>query len=170
MKPRNRSLLRTTWARLGIAIVCISVVAFATPGAGRLFNFVFSAAVVGGNVQVERDVPTAQWEIALHTTGKTDVITQVAILAPGGYTGWHNHPGPQVLSVTDGTATIYHGDDPTCTGQVIATGGAHIDDGSVVRNMRNEGTTNLTVYATYLVPHGTLSPRIDQPAPGNCPF
>ncbi len=153
---------------LAASVLCL--VAVATPGAGRLFNYVFTAEAVGGSVQVERNNRSVPWEIALHTTGDTDVVTQVATLAPGGYTGWHNHPGPQILSVTEGTATIYHGDDPSCTGIVLGTGESHIDDGTVVRNMRNEGTVNLTVYATYLVPHGAGTPRIDQPAPGNCAF
>ncbi len=153
-----------------LAALALSAIAVATPGAGRLFNYVFSAETAGGSVQVERNDHVAHWEIALHTTGDTDVITQVATLAPGGYTGWHNHPGPQILSVTEGTATIYHGQDPSCSGIVLGTGESHIDDGTIVRNMRNEGNVNLTVYATYLVPHGSATSRIDQPAPGNCPF
>jgi mannose-6-phosphate isomerase-like protein (cupin superfamily) len=160
--------LRIMW--FGIAGLFISSVALATPGAGVLSNFVFAGTVIGPSIQIERTDINAQWEVALHTTGKTDVITQVATLAPGGYSGWHTHPGPQILTVTQGTATLYHGDDPTCTGEVIQAGQTHVDDGSVVRNFRNEGTTNVTVYNTYFVPHGSPQ-RIDvSPAPGNCPF
>jgi quercetin dioxygenase-like cupin family protein len=150
-------------------VVCCSAAALATPGFGALSNFVFSAAVLGGKVHLERNDHIAHWEVALHTTGETDVITQVVTLAPGGYTGWHTHTGPQLLSVTAGTGTLYSGDDPTCTGEVIAAGQSHIDDGSVVRNFRNEGTANVVVYNTYLVPHGAPQ-RIDAPASGNCPF
>jgi mannose-6-phosphate isomerase-like protein (cupin superfamily) len=166
--PKHSILLRTL-AGLGAVVLCISIIALATPGSGALSNFVFSAAVLGGKVQLERNDRASQWEVALHTTGETDVITQVVTLAPGGFTGWHTHPGPQILSVNAGTGTLYHGDDPTCTGEVIAAGHSHIDDGSEVRNFRNEGTTNVVVYNTYLAPHGAAQ-RIDAPAPGNCPF
>ncbi len=165
---KHRNVVKTL-AGLAALVACISIAALATPGFGVLSNFVFSAAVLGGNVQLERNDRASHWEVALHTTGDTDVITQVVTLAPGGYTGWHTHPGPQFLSVYSGTGKLYHGADPTCTGEVIAAGHSHIDDGSEVRNFRNEGTTNVVVYNTYLVPHGAAQ-RIDAPAPGNCPF
>jgi quercetin dioxygenase-like cupin family protein len=80
----------------------------------------------------------------------TDTVVLTTTIDPGGSTGWHSHPGPAFIVVVRGTLTLYDGNDP------------HI--------ARNEGNTPVTVVQTYLdVPPGG-SPRIDEPAPGNCPF
>ena len=44
-----------------------------------------------------------------------------------------------------------------------------MDDGGDVHLVRNEGAVETVVYVTSLVPRGETR-RIDQPAPGNCPF
>jgi quercetin dioxygenase-like cupin family protein len=99
-----------------------------------------------------------------------DVVTQKITIAPGGHTGWHSHPGPVFVTITAGTMTFYDGDDPTCTPVDYATGDTFIDKGmGHVHIARNEGTTDLVLYATYLLPVGAPL-RTDEPAPGNCAF
>jgi len=73
--------------------------------------------------------------------------------------------------VTQGTLTVYDGDDPACTPHRYSPGSGFLDAGlGHVHIARNEGTTPVTVVQTYLnVPPGG-SQRIDAPAPGNCPF
>jgi quercetin dioxygenase-like cupin family protein len=101
----------------------------------------------------------------------TDTVVQTTTINPGGSTGWHSHPGPAFIVVTQGTLTVYDGDDPTCTPHRYGPGTGFLDPGlGHVHIARNEGTTPVTVVQTYLnVPPGG-SPRIDAPAPGNCPF
>jgi quercetin dioxygenase-like cupin family protein len=100
-----------------------------------------------------------------------DVVVQNIIIAAGGYTGWHTHPGMAVVVVKSGTLTIYHGDDRNCTPHVFTTGQVFVDQGyGSVHIGRNEGATPLELWTTYLdVPIGGAF-RIDMPAPGNCAF
>jgi quercetin dioxygenase-like cupin family protein len=101
----------------------------------------------------------------------TDTVVLQQTIDPGGSTGWHSHPGPAYIVVTQGTLTLYDGYDPTCTPHTYGPGAGFLDPGlGHVHNARNEGTTRATAIATYLnVPPGG-SPRTDAPAPGNCPF
>jgi quercetin dioxygenase-like cupin family protein len=90
-------------------------------------------------------------------------------VAPGGNFGWHSHPGPSLVIVKSGTSTFYDGNDPTCTPHVYAAGSAYVDPGGDTHIARNEGTTELVIIVARLLPEGAPA-RIDQPAPGNCPF
>jgi quercetin dioxygenase-like cupin family protein len=91
-------------------------------------------------------------------------------LAPSGTTGWHKHPGPSLILVVAGTVTNYMGDDPTCTGHAYTAGTGFIDaGGNDVHTLRNEGSTTAETIAVQLLPRDAVR-RIDEPAPGNCPF
>jgi hypothetical protein len=101
----------------------------------------------------------------------TDTVVTTTTIAAGGSTGWHSHPGPAFIVVTQGTLTVYDGDDPACTPRTYGSGTGFLDAGlGHVHIARNEGRTAVTVVQIYLnVPPGG-SQRIDAPAPGNCPF
>ena len=101
----------------------------------------------------------------------TDTVVLRTTIDPGGSTGWHSHPGPAFIVVIRGTLTVYDGNDPACTPHRYGPGTGFLDPGfGHVHIARNEGKTPVTVVQTYLnVPPGG-SPRIDAPAPGNCPF
>jgi mannose-6-phosphate isomerase-like protein (cupin superfamily) len=101
----------------------------------------------------------------------TDTVVLTTTINPGGSTGWHSHPGPAFIVVIRGTLTVYDGNDPTCTPHRYGPGTGFLDPGfGHVHIARNQGSTPVTVVQTYLnVPPGG-SPRIDAPAPGNCPF
>ena len=107
----------------------------------------------------------------IFSNAPTDTVVLTTTIAPGGSTGWHSHPGPAFIVVTQGTITLYDGNDPTCTPHRYGPGTGFFDPGfGHVHLARNEGTTPVTEVVTYLnVPPGG-SPRIDEPAPGNCPF
>lgn len=102
----------------------------------------------------------------------SQVVTQEITLGAGGHTGWHTHPGPVIVQVKSGTVSCYDGDDPTCTRHDYSAVEAFMDPGQGhVHIARNESVTeSMTLVAVYFdVPTGA-SPRIDSPAPGNCPF
>jgi hypothetical protein len=109
--------------------------------------------------------------VELKTKSPIDVADQTITIQPGGHTGWHSHPGPALVIVKSGTFTLYDGDDPGCTAQVLNAGSAFVDrGGGHVHIGRNEGTTVVELSVTYLLPVGA-GPRTDvTPAPGNCPF
>lgn len=99
-----------------------------------------------------------------------DVVVRVLTIAPAGDSGWHFHPGPVYVLVTQGTVTNYNADDPTCTGTTISAGQAFVEPPGNVHIVRNEGTVTAVLVATFLdVPVGGAF-RIDAPKPGNCSF
>ena len=110
------------------------------------------------------------WFAHLQTRGQSDLFVQDNTWDPGGTTGWHTHPGPSLIIVTEGTVTAYDGDDPDCTPHVYTTGQTLFDPGGGhVHVIRNETTAQAKTVAVQLIPH-TVSRRIDANAPGNCPF
>lgn len=98
-------------------------------------------------------------------------IVEVTI-QPGGYLGWHSHPGLSFLVVKSGTATFYEADD--CMPQVIPTGGTFFEPAGDVHMVRNESMTEpLVNVVIQLTPPG--APRaIGEPDPGcfqlTCPY
>jgi quercetin dioxygenase-like cupin family protein len=100
----------------------------------------------------------------------SDVYVVVNTVAAGGYSGWHTHPGPSVVLVKSGTATVYDGDDPTCTPVTYPAGTGFIDaGGGHVHMVRNEGKEPLVTEAFQIIPAGD-SRRIDAANPGYCAF
>src|SRR3984893_13856271 len=47
----------------------------------------------------------------------------------GGSTGWYPPPGPSVVLVKSGVATVYDGDDPSCTPKTYVAGSGFVDPG-----------------------------------------
>jgi len=91
-------------------------------------------------------------------------------VAAGGYSGWHTHPGPSVVLVKSGVATVYDGDDPSCTPKTYAAGSGFVDPGDGhIHMVRNEGAAVLITQAFQIIPTGAAR-RIDAVSPGNCPF
>ena len=89
-----------------------------------------------------------------------DFVIQEVVIAPGGQTGWHNHPGRVLVIVRSGTGTFVDGD---CSVTTYAAGTAFLD--TALHNFRNDGTTPLELVVTYTnVPVGGAF-RIDQAAP-----
>jgi quercetin dioxygenase-like cupin family protein len=148
-----------------LAVLVIAATALATPIVG-VTSTVFA---VGAFDELHAKTLTPHWQARIDTKGATDVHVLENRIAPGGTFGWHSHPGPSIVVVKSGALTLYHGDDPTCTPQVVAAGSGFVDDGGDVHLVRNEGTVDAVVYVTSLVPHGAAR-RIDEPSPGYCSF
>jgi predicted metal-dependent enzyme (double-stranded beta helix superfamily) len=109
------------------------------------------------------------YSVKIRARDPSDVYVVSNIVAPGGHSGWHTHPGPSVVSVVRGTATVYHGNDPSCTPTRYGTGMGFVDQGSGhVHLVRNEGPDELETVAFQIVPH-LAARRIDAPDPGFCP-
>jgi quercetin dioxygenase-like cupin family protein len=123
--------------------------------------------------RVKVKVNTVATLIACSQSKPCDTAFQQVTLNPGGHTGWHNHPGPTFVSVTQGEGTLYHGDTAGagCTGHKFGVGTGFFQPSQDVHTLRNEGSVPLVVHALYVLPPGTASTaiRTDQPQPPNCP-
>jgi quercetin dioxygenase-like cupin family protein len=153
---------------LTVAVILISTVfpvtrVGATPGSG-----VTGEVIASGTLPEE--VPAkfkTETGIVQADVSKITVIRYT--IAPGGVFGWHQHGGPLWATVVSGGLTVYHGDDPTCTGELYPAGSVFMDSGNHTHNARNEGSENLVVMVTFMLPEGG-APRVDVPNPGNCSF
>jgi len=110
------------------------------------------------------------WLSLQKTKGPSDLFVQSNVWVPGGYTGWHTHPGHSLIIVTAGTISAYDSDDSSCTPTIYTAGMGFVDPGGDhVHNLRNEGAVEARTVAVQLIAAGATR-RIDAPAPGNCPF
>jgi quercetin dioxygenase-like cupin family protein len=109
--------------------------------------------------------------VKLQTKGEVEIAFQRIAIAPGGTLGWHSHPGPTVVTVRAGTLSFYHAEN--CTGEIeFATGQSFSNMPDEIHLARNEGATEVVLFAVYFVPLSSppVGLRIDQPSPGaGCP-
>lgn len=142
-------------------IIAVFVLAIGLAAAG------FALATPGAsvvNVEVGRHTMP---NFTAHFTNRDIVVTELSF-APGGFTGWHSHPGKVLVGVARGSVTLYRGNDPNCVGTTYHAGDVWVEHPGVVHDARNEGTVAAVVNATYLgVPVGG-SIRIDEAQPANC--
>ena len=135
-------------------------IAWATPSQG-LTTTIVSGPTLMDEIQVVNQSPNHG--VMLKTRGLSDVYVVQNRIVPGGYTGWHSHPGPSIVSVVSGQATEYRSDDPESF--VHAAGTAFVDEGGDHAHIIvNQGTTDLVLVAFQILPKGAPR-RIDEPAP-----
>jgi quercetin dioxygenase-like cupin family protein len=95
-------------------------------------------------------------------------IVDVAF-APGGYTGWHSHPGTEIVTVKSGAVTFKRVRDGQCristytAGQAFA---AYPQDTFIVMNASAVDSAE-TVVVLFDIPTGGPN-RIDRADPGIC--
>lgn len=161
-----KKLMGGTTLLAGFALLAAAATALATSSLG-----VTSTTIAQGSVadDIQVHVKTGDWKVKLDTKGPSTLAVTENKVAPGGHFGWHSHPGPSLVVVKSGAATEYHGDDADCTPEVHRAGTAFVDAGGGVHIVRNEGSVELVVIVTRLVPEG-VAPRTDEPNPGNCGF
>jgi hypothetical protein len=98
-----------------------------------------------------------------------DIVVRRHDYAIGSYTGWHTHPGPVFITVTQGQLTYYHYDDPTCTPHLVSAGQGFVDTG-MGHMVRNESGATAQDVSVITAPVGGAF-RGELPAPNpNCGF
>ena len=130
--------------RRALALVVVGVVAavpvgaaLATQGSGFLDRTV-----------VARGTLADQFKIKLQNSSSPgDVVVQHFILAPGGQSGWHTHPGPAVVTVKSGELTL---DQEDCSSATFSAGQVAVEGTGQVHRVRNVGATNLEFWVTFL--------------------
>jgi quercetin dioxygenase-like cupin family protein len=158
--------LRALMVATAIVTLGTASVAMATQGSGITSTNV--SVGLFGDIDVNAHVDG--YKVSIDTKGPTDLYVVSNVIAPGGHTGWHTHPGPSLITVKSGTIMAYDGDDPTCSPTVYAAGEGFVDPGDGhVHILRNEAGAPAETIAVQLLPQGSVR-RIDVPAPGNCPF
>jgi quercetin dioxygenase-like cupin family protein len=153
-------------------VALIAGVAVATPGSGATATVVARAAFAD-HVDLKLSIQDGhQGRDTIHVRNAADTVMQQIQFGAGAVSGWHSHPGPAVILIKSGQLTFYSEDDRECRGRTFSAGQAFIEPPGLVHFAHNPSPTGITeVAVTYLdVPPELPSPRIDEPAPGNCPF
>ena len=90
-------------------------------------------------------------------------------MQPGGYTGFHHHPVPELALVTSGELTIYRVTPSGCKMMYrVGPGQAGAVPANQVMFARNEGTVPVEQFTLFLgIPQGTPT-TVDEPQPSTC--
>lgn len=150
--------------------------AFATGSCGVVSENLLAPVPVGYfpagtlNLMCRSNLP--DWLLHTRVRGDSDLYVTKHTFQPGGQTGWHSHPGPSLITVIEGTLTVYHDD---CTFETYTAGQSFTDLGcGDIHNVQNQGGTEAIDAAVQIVPHNAprridvASPGCAQPAP--CPI
>jgi hypothetical protein len=175
--------MKSKWA-LAVILGLVGVAAYAanvlaTPATAPAFSGTPLAKATYGEIFSHVHTIPGSWQELIQTKGASDLYVQQNTWDPslcGGCvpaTGWHTHPGPSFIIVTQGSVTVYDGDDPTCAPQVYTANTANnafVDaGGGHVHLIRNETASVAKTIAVQLIPAGA-DRRQDSPDPGNCSF
>jgi quercetin dioxygenase-like cupin family protein len=170
MKIRTQLLIGTT------AVICtIAGLALGTPAGGFLFNNILSLGSIDTDVRQQahvdldaaadaaagpHDPDREDWSVRISTHGPSNFIVQDVAFLPGGFTGWHSHPGVLLITVTEGSVEWYNS---KCELHVYNTGDS-LTENTEPHYVRNVGSVNARLMASYIIAKGQPR-RIEQPAP-----
>lgn len=163
--PREGTLrvaICTAVAGVGAAVVYAAPVQ-ATPQSGLTSRTLAKAGVEELNLHADGD----GWSAKLKTHGLSDGYVVSNVIAPGGTTGWHSHPGPSLIFVVRGTVTNSVTGEQ-CGVRDYAAGQSFVDTGGkAVHMLTNGGTEEAETIAVQLVPQNATR-RLDAPGPAAC--
>jgi Cupin domain len=160
---RNVSLLA---ALALLALAAFVAVTKASPPSGVTPTVLARGTYNAFKVKSSPDSPV---DFKAEAKSPIDVVVRRHDYAVGASTGWHTHPGPVLITVTQGQLTYYEYADPTCTPHVVNAGQGFVDtgDGHIVRNESGGPAQDVSVI---IAPVGGAF-RGELPAPNpNCGF
>ena len=146
------------------------VPAVATPGNGFAPN-----PIVNGHFDTLNEntagAKTGKWGLILKTLDSTDIGADRLTVQPQGVSGWHAHPAPVFVTVTQGTIEWY--DDALCAAHTYTVGESFIEAPYRAHNVRNPAAPGGQVaefVAVVIKPAGFVgaSFRLDRDEPSSC--
>ena len=130
---------------LGVFVfgVC-AMIAWASPAVGVTPTVISRGTYQAFHVKTE---PHSLVDFHAKADSDLDIVVRTHDYALNGSTGWHTHPGPVFITVTQGQLTFYEVDDPTCTGKVVSAGEGYVDTGHghLARNESGQPARDVTV-------------------------
>jgi len=151
------------WSKTLFTILAGSVaapaLATATPAAGVVSNVIVAQGVTTGPIR-ERASAAGGWAVSLEDQGQSELYFQDLVVGPGGYTGWHSHPGVLLITVKEGSIEFYHQD---CSKHTYMAGQS-FTEGADAHAAVNRGTGNARLLVAYIVKRGEPR-RIEAPQP-----
>jgi quercetin dioxygenase-like cupin family protein len=151
------ALRRTAVLGTVVLLLVIATVALATPPSGQ-----HTTPPVTGTLQ---PVDIEPGGVEFETRTPMEVTTFTLTLDPGGFTGWHIHPGVLIATVQSGTVVR----EVACESRTYSVGESFVEHGDEptgqVRNASVSQPASFSV--TQIAPAGT--PRRTESDPPRCP-
>lgn len=159
-----------------LVVLGLSAAALATPPFGIVLNQIVAQGTAlsdikevlrvdnDPNEESDQDNENEDWHLHVRTQGATDFYVQHIVVGPGGYSGWHTHPGLLIGTVVSGSIDFY---DANCQKRSF-TAGQVFTENTQVHAIINTGTVNADLSAAYLIKHN-LPRRIEADAPACAP-
>ena len=144
--------------------------AIATPGSGFAPSPIVNGHFGTLNENTAGD-KTGKWGLILKTLDSTDIGADRLTVQPQGVSGWHAHPSPVFVTVTQGTIEWY--DDALCAAHTYTVGESFIEAPYRAHNVRNPAAPGGQVaefVAVVIKPAGFVgaSFRLDRDEPSSC--
>jgi quercetin dioxygenase-like cupin family protein len=153
---------RVVRGRKSVAVLAAGLGAVLITGGTALATFgSHTSATVLAEGSLGDHVNVRSKGVRLGIGASTEVRTITQSWEPGGYSGWHSHPGPVIFVLKSGSLSIY---DEKCQPRVLKAGEAFVETPNALMNVRNESSRPATAYLTILSPAGAL-PKQDGPQP-----
>jgi hypothetical protein len=157
--------MKTRALVLGLLSIGLTTTARAEPPVGVTPTVIGRATYDSFNLKSDPRV----LEFSAEAKRPVDIVVRTHDYAPGSSTGWHSHPGPVFITVTEGQVTFYERDDPSCKPKVVSKGEGYVDTGHghIGRNESGAPAKDVTVI---FAPVGlAFRGELDAPAP-QCKF
>lgn len=160
---------------IAASVVAASLLApaMATPGNGFAPNPIVNGHFGTLDVNTAGD-KTGKWGLHLKTLADTDIGADRLTVQPGGFSGWHKHPSPVFVTVTQGSIIWHDGSDPLCTAHTYNVGDSFIERAYGPHNVENASqSASAEFIAIVIKPINFVGMpfRIDvTPLPNNCDF
>jgi quercetin dioxygenase-like cupin family protein len=149
----------TTLSAMLVWSVVVPTFALATPPAGVVSNVIVAQGATRGPLK-ERAAVGDSWAVTIEDRGQSEFYFQDLVMGPGGYTGWHSHPGLLLITVKEGSVEFY---DHACTKHTYVAGQS-FTEGADAHTAMNRGTGNARLLVAYIVKKGEPR-RIEAPQP-----
>lgn len=141
--------------------------ALATPGTG----FAPSPIVNGQFGTIDEKTAgekTDKWGMLLKTKDDTDVGADLLTVQPLGFSGWHAHPAPVFVTVTEGSIIWYDGSNPLCSPHPYSVGDSFIESAFDIHNVRNPSASVEAKFIAVRIKPTGVGFRLDRAKPTNC--
>jgi len=156
MEGRTKKL--TLGLLCGLVFVGYIVTVWANPPSG------VTPTLIGRGTFDDFKLHADNLDFKVEAKSQIDLVVRTNDYLPGASSGWHTHPGPVFITVTQGELSFYEVDDPTCSPTVVTAGHGYVDTGHghIGRNLTGNPARDVAVV---VAPVGAPF-RSELPAPG----
>src|SRR4051812_21398990 len=151
---------------LAFVVVACGVLVWAEAPSGVTPKVLARGTYEPFKVKTDHDSPV---DFEARAKSHVDIVVRQHDYIAGGSTGWHTHPGPIFITVTQGQLAFYEVDDPTCRRKLVNAGEGYVDSGHghIARNESGAPAQDISVIlAPVAQPFRTALPPQANPACG----